>query len=457
MYDFIERKDKVKSTTISRSLSTNKHYSSPIFNEFSQETNHLICQQILRELPFILYNDDFNDRPVSELALDDDDNEWYQIFDRVFTSTNPNYSLSDLAKNDERVTKSILSDVGNHLSTTLTDTWSRFSPEKGNISVEFVIDSGKNLLKIFIREQIKGKAFNYFAVSDRSKGFIWYYNFIMKIRYNAKQSGTSNETVFLLDEPGSYLHQTAQADLCKKLREISQKEGIVIYCTHSPQLLLPLYIPMNNIFIVEKTKNSNIKIESVSTKNKMQSKRNTAMQPIYEALQIPEYQTILEFEMIVCVEGIYDKYCIESFCNLPENVRIFPSVSAASILNNIQYFIAYQKKYFAIWDNDSEGKKELGKGKKTFGEREAENLSLLPNIYNENRVQMEDMISSEDYLKIKESLKMATTSTYEAMITELRFCNEIEKRKVLEIVSDKTKNSFHALENMIKRHFNFIS
>ena len=43
----------------------------------------------------------------------------------------------------------------------------------------------------------------------------------MKLEFNPKINGESKNTVYLLDEPGSYLHYTAQEKLCQKLVDVS--------------------------------------------------------------------------------------------------------------------------------------------------------------------------------------------------------------------------------------------
>ena len=452
MESFVEGKDKISSITIIRNITKNKRYSCDLFDDLSVNDEHLVCQKILQSLPYILYNDDFNDRPVSNVSLEEEkQNSWYDIFERVFRSANKDYDIAAICDNDERRRKSILSDVESFLSTTLTDAWSKFSPTKKQISISLEVDTEKNTLEIYIKEQPKGRPPRFFKVTDRSKGFIWYYNFIMKIRFNPKQIGALKETIFLLDEPGSYLHETAQADLCKKLSDISKKEGVVLYCTHSPQLLSPSIIPLNNILLVEKQKGVNICVAPVSTKNNTTSQRNTAMQPIFEALQLPEYEIVSNDEKILCVEGIYDKYCIDSFCNLPHNIRLFPSVSADAIINNIQYFIAYQKQYIALWDNDEEGKKKIGQAKKVFGEVEAKNFMLLPDIRKNSKTRMEELINASDYSLIKKSLKLPNNATYETIISCLFFSNKTMRKSILNSISDETKNNFSMLKKIIEQ------
>jgi predicted ATP-dependent endonuclease of OLD family len=420
----------------------------------SPTSENLVCRKIIQALPYILFNDDFNDRPVSSISLDEKNKDsWYDIFERVFNSTDKGYTLKSIMDNDERIRKSILSDVECFLGNTLTEAWSKFSPEKKQISISLGLETENNSLEIYIKEQPKGMPERYFKITDRSKGFIWYYNFIMKIRFNPKQTaGVQKETIFLLDEPGSYLHETAQADLCKKLSDISKKEGFVIYCTHSPQLLLPRIIPINSILIVEKQKGTDIGVTPVSIKNDTNSKRKTAMQPIYEALQLPEYEMVESEKKILCVEGIYDKYCIESFCTIAPDIRLFPSVSAGSIVQNIPYFIAFQKQYMALWDNDPEGRKKHKQAREHFGEIESKKFELLPDIQSKGKVIMEDMIATSDYDLLRNILNLPDDADYNAIVSTLYFLSKPKMSDVVKMVSVETKNNFTALQSVIEKH-----
>lgn len=453
MEQFVESKEKISSITMKRNISKNKLYSCSLFGDLPEADQHLICMKIIQMMPYILYNDDFNDRPASSISLNAEKRgSWYDIFERVFQSTNSAYTLATIMNEDERRRKSIVADVENFLSNTLTEAWAKFSPEKRKISISLDLQTEQDTLKIEIKEQPNGQSPKYFSITDRSKGFIWYYNFIMKIYFNPKQTADPKGTIFLLDEPGSYLHETAQGELCKKLSDISQKEGVVIYCTHSPRLLSPEIIPLNAVLIVEKKKGISISATPLPLKNNTSSKRNTAMQPIFEALQMPEYEVISSSrEKILCVEGIYDKYCIELFCNLSEDIRLLPSVSASAIKNNIQYLIAYQKKYVALWDNDTEGKKEMGQAKKVFGAIEAEKFTLLPDLKEKGKVRMEEMISEQDYSSLKEKVNLPAEATYETIISSLYFLNKTNRKKAMTSISQETRNNFAILKNIIDK------
>jgi predicted ATP-dependent endonuclease of OLD family len=71
---------------------------------------------------------------------------------------------------------------------------------------------------------------------QRSKGFVWFFSFI--VWFNSVQSriGTDKDLILLLDEPGLSLHGLAQADFLHYIDDLS-KEHQIIYTTHSPFMI----------------------------------------------------------------------------------------------------------------------------------------------------------------------------------------------------------------------------
>lgn len=443
------------------------HLNNKILNKISnyKEVEETLGNEVIDKLPPILYSDDFNDRPPEEvkLTIDGNSSEWEKIYSRVFNDAlgKNDYSIYSLYEVDGRRRKSTLSEVSKYLSNNLTDAWSRFSSEKKKITISFDIeevienDNKNRILRINIIEDVNGQE-RTFGISDRSKGFIWYYNFIMKIQFSPKQSNNNN-AVFLLDEPGSYLHETAQNELCKKLVEISKEEGIVIYCTHSPQLLNPAYIPLNSINIVAKTK-SKISCSSIGNA-KTTSLKTTAFQPVYEALQIPEFKFIDREHKIVTVEGIYDKYALEMFTNVEDNIIFFGSANAKSIRDNIQYFIAFNIPYMALWDNDGAGQTHYESAKKEFGTFESNNFYLLPNLHNKGKVRMEEMFEEEDMKMINNILELPVDSSYTITMGTLYYSKNRSKllKEIKSNLSPNTKSNFANVDATIKSHFKIDS
>lgn len=68
---------------------------------------------------------------------------------------------------------------------------------------------------------------------QRSKGFIWFFSFLVWFDAVQSRAATDDALILLLDEPGLNLHALAQADFLAYIRELSEKHQI-IYTTHSP-------------------------------------------------------------------------------------------------------------------------------------------------------------------------------------------------------------------------------
>jgi len=126
------------------------------------------------------------------------------------------------------------------ISAEITDLIFKYWSQNKQIRVQFDIrsdpnddapfNSGNNL---YIRIESL-KHFVTVPFGQRSRGFIWFFSFIVWF-HNIKTKGKTN-LVLLLDEPGLSLHALAQYDLLLYIEELSKKNQI-IYTTHSPFMI----------------------------------------------------------------------------------------------------------------------------------------------------------------------------------------------------------------------------
>lgn len=73
----------------------------------------------------------------------------------------------------------------------------------------------------------------------RSRGFIWFFSFLVWFDNVRHQLGTQpfpGDLILLLDEPGLSLHALAQADFLRYIKKLSDRHQ-VIYTTHSPFMI----------------------------------------------------------------------------------------------------------------------------------------------------------------------------------------------------------------------------
>jgi len=82
--------------------------------------------------------------------------------------------------------------------------------------------------------QVKGDEPHSYAPSQRSKGLKWYTSFFIALNARGRNLDSA---IVMIDEPGLYLHASAQADLLCLLEEMAGNDYQILIATHSPYLL----------------------------------------------------------------------------------------------------------------------------------------------------------------------------------------------------------------------------
>lgn len=71
-------------------------------------------------------------------------------------------------------------------------------------------------------------------IGTRSRGFIWFFSFLA---WFSQQRKSGHPLILLLDEPGLFLHASAQGDLLRYIEEELKPHHQVLYTTHSPFMI----------------------------------------------------------------------------------------------------------------------------------------------------------------------------------------------------------------------------
>lgn len=414
--------------------------------------SNTLARTILTKLPYILYFDDFRDSVEEEMEIVGENGiatGWLAILEQLFKKTNKSYSVFKLKGEQELRRTSILSDVQEVLNTTLTKEWEKFTLEKGGSKLEVIIEYKEKEDRPFLRLKVKERINNrdrFFGIRDRSKGFYWFFNFVTKLEFNPKVRGSSEtETIYLLDEPGSYLHSTAQTELCKKLNSLSG-DNTVIYSTHTHYLLDPEIIPINTINIASKNKKARVVITPLhSYDNEERTKRN-ALQPIFDALRIKPFILDMNYKKVCITEGLTDYYLLEML-NKDKSLKFLPSVDAHSVLYFISLCIFWGVNYCAIWDNDTEGRTEKMKAEKHYGESESGRLLLYPKIGKGTDTILQDLFSGNDLQKVRKILKIPENTSFKKTI--MTWYYEGKGLKIFEKLSKKTQQNLEETMKLI--------
>jgi predicted ATP-dependent endonuclease of OLD family len=432
--------------TITRNLK-NKQYSLDWEDARGSELENLLGTELIRFLPWLLYFDDFRDKVSDEIEIvETETSEWLDIIERLFKKTNPDYSVKQVVSLEPRKRKALLSEVENELNKTLTSQWQNFQLDNSDaltIKIDYttknVSDSVRNYLRFEVVEQdLQGRE-KFFYLSNRSKGFYWFFNFVMKLEFNPKSMGEDNQrAIYLLDEPGSYLHAFAQTKLCQKLKDLS-KDNNVIYCTHSHYLLDPGVIPFGNIKIADKTE-SGVELSSVNSFSGEIVSKHSPFQVVMDALHVSPSVFDFSNKLILLVEGIADYYAFEMFKS-NNQVAVFPCTGADSIKYWVSLMLAFKVNFRCLWDNDSNGQASFGDAEEHFGREVSDkHFFLLPKAASHKKRILQDLFTSEDMKLIREELGLPQNSSFEKKLINLYYSTQ--RNSILAKISPETRSRF---------------
>lgn len=132
-----------------------------------------------------------------------------------------------------------LEGAGNHLSGKVLKYWSqnkhlqmRFDVRAARPGDPQGMTSGTNIWALIYDSKRKVST----PLGTRSRGFVWFFSFLA---WFDQQQRKNEPLILLLDEPGLFLHGTAQADLLRYIDEELKGNIQVIYTTHSPFMVEP--------------------------------------------------------------------------------------------------------------------------------------------------------------------------------------------------------------------------
>ncbi len=444
----LKRKHKIPDElSITRDLKT-QEYTINNYQLSGPSTDDALARSILRSLPYILFFDDFRDKIDDKIEITgsetDSHDGWLSIIQQLFRQTDKKLSVFDLPTIEERQRKTILAKVTRHLNETLTKAWQAFrldDREALKISIDY-IQEARSYIKLDIVETDANGDTHYFFISDRSKGFYWFFNFVMKLEFNPKTvTGDGTNTIYLLDEPGSYLHASAQRKLCGKLRQLSDKNR-VIYCTHSHYLLDPETIPISTIAVADKDGHGTIHLIPLLDYHGTALEKRSALQPVIDALQIKPFILDLTDARVIVTEGMTDYFALELFKNA-RPISVLPSVGAESIKFYVSLMIAWQVDFHALWDHDEEGIKRYEQASELFGsEVKKKNLRLLPPAGHRKRI-LQDLFAGEDIVLIREELGLPKNCPFSRTLQALFYSPR--RTEIVQMIGSKTKANFDDL------------
>ena len=194
-------------------------------------------------------------------------------------------------------------------------------------------------------------------LSNRSKGFQWFFSFL--IWFRSKQESNNKSYILLFDEPGLSLHGLAQEDLLNFLKDLSN-DFQILYTTHSPFLVD--YSSLNKVrTVLYSSDGSKIqKPEDVKDKK--------TLFPLQAALGYNLSQNLFIGEYNLLVEGVSDLVYLEIAKLLLEKsgketlnqlISIVPIGGAGKISTFMSLLYGNKLKYVVLLDSTNSSDLQL--------------------------------------------------------------------------------------------------
>lgn len=277
------------------------------------------------------------------------------------------YQNSDMKKQVDAV----LEQLSQKISKTVFTRWDEIfgSHITKNIQIDLSVGEGTENPPIFIMFQIKEGGSTY-GVAERSLGFRWFFCFLLFTQFRGFNSNSG--TLFLLDEPASNLHATAQKQLLKSFESIVDGGNSLIYSTHSHYMINPNWL--ENCYIIQNNsvgydneflddsyinhQEPNVIVSSYKTFVGENPDKTTYFQPILDAIKYSP--SILEHQKnTIMLEGKGDFYVFNYFKEVIfksyENITLVPSSGANDLGPLISLYLGWGYDFLILLDDDNAG------------------------------------------------------------------------------------------------------
>lgn len=443
--------------TIDEKINTNGYYNEEI-NIYCglSEFREIVIKSIVYDLPNIIYIDDFKDIVPEEIKKG---SQWYPYIEEIFKKNNEN--IDKFSRYDLPDRQTVLADIKDNLNESLSQLWDKMHisqtirNEFRTLDIDLRFENNIfQFLVVDLREKREnGKSREVvFPINMRSKGFQWFFNFFIKMKYNWKHTDDEDyESIILLDEPGVYLHTTFQSELVKVLRDLS-KNNIIFYTTHLENMVNPKVVKIAEINVAKRN-NEIVTIEKIT---KIDDNKNLGeITPIINALKIDNFPLVHYNEKIIITEGMTDKIFLNLLQEaelLDKSIKVIPGSGVSNLGTLISLSIGITSKYVVIFDNDEAGREHFENYKKNFGDEESKKWILHKLAEKKEDIVLEDYYSNE----MKEIIeKYIDKKDYKTGLLNFYYNRDLEDRQKfsdeLKKLSKKDKGIYILLEQIKKR------
>lgn len=265
--------------------------------------------------------------------------------------------LKKLVESDTRAQAAILRTANQKVTSEFLEFWSQTIGKSSKLELQCSIHQhGTGTEKL-------GKPYLEFLIYDssgplyphqRSRGTRWFMSFFLQMR--ASEMG-GRRRFFLLDEPGSNLHEKAQADVLALLEKIKSTVGIV-YSTHSPHLLDER--SFHRILAVERDPQNPVHPTVIRGAHALGAASTDTLSPIFTAMGANlSRQTAIKKHNNVLLEELSGYYYLRSFWKLTacqQEVNLLPATGTSNVLVYANLFLGWGLDFIVVIDDEPSGR-----------------------------------------------------------------------------------------------------
>ena len=426
-------------------------------------------------MPRILYFENFLFDIPEKIYIDNkkssDENEKYKsVLQDVIHDLFPDESLDSLivkrlkdnTRSSQDALDSVMLKISKHISTAVFTNWENlFRTNDTSIKLQPAKDENN---RCYIEFKIQ-EGDSIFYISERSLGFRWFFTFLFFTLFRKHRKTDLGETLFLLDEPASNLHSTAQKKLLKTFETFVEDKCKLLYTTHSHHLVNPKWL--NSAYIVKNNAvNYNDTIASVDGDTKISAilyKQFVAKHPDQQdyfkpILDTLDYQPGLleKIPNIIITEGKNDYYTLRYmnevyFNGKYKKLNLFPGMGCAKNSQVIALYMSWSRKFLILLDSDKAGEKSQKEYLKLFGDIIKSNIATYEDITPPiGKCAMEDIFNEDEKLRITK-LFNPNHVKYNKSAFNSKIMNLLIENEKIEL-SSETEHKFKELLDKLNKY-----
>lgn len=226
----------------------------------------------------------------------------------------------------------------------------------------------------------------------------------------------SRPVVYLLDEPGIYLHINAQNELRNMFVNHARAGTQIIYSTHSPYMIDENFACIRGIIKTENEEFSCI-LNSLYNSEFHQMKCLDTLSPIAAAMgmNMALVPGVSKEQLNIIVEGVTDQIYLNAMAKHlalnGENFRIIPSTGADNSQHLASIMLGWGYRFIVLYDYDNKGKScakaivkdlnlEFGCSVYMLKEVSVEEFAYLNSIPQDQSIVIENLLAETDRVQI---------------------------------------------------------